>query len=440
MSAIRPILILLLLAQCSPEPREYVTPERNQRPEALLQLARLGGSGEDRVMDMGLDPSGLIHLVGYSNSRDGDLSGKTLTGNDYWLLSLDTDGKRIRSSTYGGSMDDKGQALVILPGGGVAMAGYAMSADGDASQNQGFHDNWILELDAAGEITWERSFGFPGHDHAYDIAPSGDGGYFVAGFLDVTASGGAGNKKYQGLTAHGVGEFWVNRLDAQGNLLWRNYYGGSNNDRAYAICPSPDGGAVLAGFTESADFDISASRGSYDFWILKIDAAGDLVWERTFGGSGVDIAYDVEALPGGGYLVAGQSISKDGDRSGSKGGSDAWLIKVSEQGALVWEQHYGTEGFDLVYDIAPAGQTGFLLCGSSRSQEANANTSNFWAFEVDVAGTLRWEQRLPGAGINELRAGVQLPDGRKLFAGSAQIGEQADGVLLEYDDGVNFRR
>lgn len=434
------LLLLFLLSNCSRELSYEDTPERKSKTDALVPLARLGGSGEDRVMDMALDASGVLQLAGYSNSSDGDLAGKATEGNDYWLLSLDADGHRIRSKSYGGSLDDKGQAIAILPGGAVAMAGYAMSADGDASQNQGSHDNWILKLNAAGGITWERSFGFSGHDHAYDIAPAVDGGFFVAGFLDVTASGGAGNKKDQGRTAHGVGEFWVNRLDAQGNLMWRRYYGGSNNDRAYAICSSPDGGAVLAGFTESDDFDISASSGSYDFWVLKINAVGDLVWERTFGGSGIDIAYDLEALPGGGYLVAGQSISRDGDRSDARGGSDAWLIKISEQGVLLWEKSYGTEGFDLVYDVAPAGETGFLLCGSSRNLEENTGSSNFWAFEVDATGELQWEQHYQGTGINELRAGVQLPDGRKLFAGSAQVGEQSDGILFEYDDGIKFRR
>lgn len=431
--------LVLLMVCCTPETTVSLVEDRSPVSDSLKALASLGGSGEDRIMDMVVDPAGTLYLAGYSDSRDGDLDHKPYEGNDYWLLMLDDDGELIRSLSYGGSMDDRGQALALNPGGGIALAGYAMSSDGDATNNEGFHDNWILELDMDGGVLWEQSFGFAGHDHAYDLLATSDGGYFIAGFLDVTASGGEGGKNPKSLTAHGVGEFWVNRLNSRGEVQWRSYFGGSNNDRAHAICHAPDGGAVMAGFTESDDFDISTSQGSYDFWLLKVDANGELVWENTFGGSGIDIAHDVEPVSGGGYLVVGQSISKDGDRSDSNGGSDAWVVCLDEQGELIWERSYGGAGFDLVYDIAPAGDK-YLLCGTSRSAEGSSESSAFWAFEIDKHGTLEWEAYHSGPGINEFRAAALLPDGRKVFAGSSKIGEGADAVLYEYDKGVKFRQ
>merc|ERR1711969_355080 len=113
-----------------------------------------------------------------------------------------------------------------------------MSKDGDASKNEGFHDTWFVKTNASGGIEWEKSYGFAGHDHSYSVLETADGGYFSAGFLDVTASGGAGNENVK----HGVGEFWGQKLDATGNLQWRNYFGGSNNDRSYKAIQTPDAG------------------------------------------------------------------------------------------------------------------------------------------------------------------------------------------------------
>ena len=127
------------------------------------------------------------------------------------------------------------------------LVGYSKSSDGDSSENRGQHDNWLIRTDPSGLIIWEKSFGFSGHDHAYNIIETSNGGLFFNGFLDVSASQGLGRKKIKSnnLSRHGVGEFWVHKIDMNGNLQWRNYFGGTNNDRSYDAIETSQGEFVI---------------------------------------------------------------------------------------------------------------------------------------------------------------------------------------------------
>ncbi len=310
-------------------------------------VANFGGSGEETPRAVIATDDGGFAILGYTNSTDGDLEGKALAVNDYWLLKLDGDGVMQWNKTYGGSKEDLGQSIAQTLDGGYILTGYAMSDDGDCTQNNGFHDNWILKLDALGTIQWQKSFGFSGHDHSYDIIQTDDGGFFFVGFLDITSARADGyTEKGNSLTRHGVGEFWGTKLDAEGTIEWRRYYGGTNNDRAHAVVQASDGGFVMAGFSESNDYDVSNSKGSYDFWVLKIDRMGNLVWERSFGGSGIEVSQDIAKTSDNAYVVTGSTFSTDKDVSKNNGASDVWLIKIDDQGGLLWENTLGGSGFD----------------------------------------------------------------------------------------------
>lgn len=238
------------------------------------------------------------------------------------------------TQTYGGSKDDRGHDVVQLSDGGYALIGYSMSADGDATLNQGQHDNWLIRTDSQGTLLWQKSFGFLGHDHAYNIITTSDGGLFFNGYLDVTASKGEGQegKVENKSSRHGVGEFWCHKLDKDGNLEWRRYYGGSNNDRSYDAIETKNGDFILVGATESQDVDVSDPKGGYDFWVLKINRSGELLWERSIGGSGYDTAKAVVETSTGDYLIAGQTYSQDFDILDPKGSSDILFAWVSPEG------------------------------------------------------------------------------------------------------------
>ncbi|WP_422349704.1 hypothetical protein [Flagellimonas sp.] len=367
-------------------------------------MISFGGSGEDTAQSVIQTSDGGYAVLGYSNSMDGDLAGKSTSVNDYWLLKLDQEGNLSWSKTYGGTKDDRGQSVIQTRDGGYAIVGYAMSDDGDGSNNEGFHDNWILKLDNSGNILWEKSFGFSGHDHSYDVVETADGGFFFSGFLDVTSSGGAGNEGKGGyLTRHGVGEFWGTKLDAQGNLEWRRYFGGTNNDRSYGVVQADDGGFVLAGASESDDFDITDPKGSYDFWVLKVSNQGELLWQQSFGGTGIDKAYGIAKTLDGGYVVTGNTFSADTDISKNNGESDVWLIKVSDTGALIWEKTYGGTAFDAAQSVSITAEGGLLIAGNSKSSDGDAlenqGENDLWIIKTDALGNIEYQQTFGGSGI-----------------------------------------
>ncbi|WP_273568827.1 hypothetical protein [Maribacter halichondriae] len=400
----------------------------------LDRVQSFGGSGEDTPRDVIGTSDGGYAVLGFSNSTDGDLQGKNLPVMDYWLLKFDSEGDLQWNKTYGGSGEDLGQSLIQTNDGGYALTGYAQSADGDGSNNNGFHDNWIIKLDASGTIEWERSFGFSGHDHSYDILQTEDGGFFFVGFLDITSARADGyTEKGGSLTRHGVGEFWGTKIDAQGDIEWRRYFGGTNNDRAHAVVQSEDGGFVMAGFTESNDFDIKNSRGSYDFWVLKIDNSGNLVWERSFGGSGIEIAYDISKTNDNGFVITGNTFSDDGDVSTSKGESDIWLIKIDDGGNLLWEKTYGGTQFDAAQSVQESADGGFIITGNSKSTDvdlmANVGENDLWLIKTDALGNLVWQKSFGGNAIDFGFDAVENAD-RSIIL----VGETSSTDFLEFQN------
>lgn len=368
-------------------------------------VKNFGGSGEETAQAIIMTTDGGYAVLGFSNSTDGDLDGKTMPVNDYWLLKLDAIGNLQWSKTYGGSKDDKGQSLVQTQDGGYALTGYAMSDDGDGSNNEGFHDNWIVKLDASGNIEWEKSFGFSGHDHSYDILQTEDQGLFFVGFLDITSARADGNTEKKGaLTRHGVGEFWGTKTDSKGNLEWRGYFGGSNNDRAHAVVQAEDGGFVMSGFTESDDFDINSSRGSYDFWVVKVDDKGNLVWKSSFGGSGIERAQDIANTDNDGLVIVGTTFSNDVDISKNNGESDVWLVKIDASGNMVWEKTFGGSKFDAAQSVSLSKDGGFIVVGNSKSEDkdvnANAGENDVWVIKTDANGNMIWQKTFGGAGLD----------------------------------------
>ncbi len=396
-------------------------------------IQNFGGSGAEKATSIIPASDGGFAVAGYTKSIDGDLSTKILAVNDYWLLKFDPQGELEWHRTFGGSKDDRGQAVIQTSDGGFAMAGYAMSSDGDGSNNEGFHDHWIIKLSSAGDLEWEKSFGYSGHDHAYDLVQTDDGGYFFSGFLDIVASGGAGSTKVgSSLTAHGVGEFWGTKIDSQGNIEWRKFFGGTNNDRSYGLVKSHDGGFIMTGFSESDDTDISNTKGSYDFWLVKVNGDGEFIWERSFGGTGIDVSYDIENTDDGAYVVVGHSFSTDKDVSENHGESDVWLIKVDEEGELIWERTYGGSAFDSANSVKLASDGGFLIAGNSRSSDQDLNTNmgenDMWMIKTDANGILEWQISVGGTGIDMgLDALEHGPDSYILVgeSGSPDFNEEA---------------
>src|SRR5690606_37437477 len=306
-----------------------------------------GGSGIDEAISVVEANDGNYMVLGNTRSFDGDITDKTGNDNDFWLLKISKTGEIIWSKTYGGSNDESAARITKTNDGGFLLSGYTTSNDGDVSGNEGFQDYWIVKIDASGTILWNKNFGFAGSDQAFKAFQTSDGGYFITGFFDVSASGGAGNDIQSGSgielqrgVLHGVGEFWGIKLDANGTKEWRRYFGGTNNDRSYDAWELEDGGFLMTGTSESIDFDKIDPKGSYDYCEVRITASGDLVWTKSFGGSEIDNSYPSIITQDGNYIMVGDSRRADQDVTSARGNADAWMVKFDDGGNMIWQKSF----------------------------------------------------------------------------------------------------
>lgn len=420
-------------------------PEEPINTDLTLAFTKVfGGSQEDTFRSVIATTDGGFAALGFSQSVDGDITDNSEQVNKYWLVKTDSNGNLQWSKTYGGSDDDRGEHLIQTTDGGYLLAGSSTSTNGDVTQNSGFYDHWIVKLDASGNIQWERSYGFSGSDQLFSVIQTTDGGYFTGGFLDVSASGGDGNNGFttntvtvnSRATEHGVGEFWGHKLDANGNLVWRRYFGGTNNDRVYQVIQAQDGGILMVGSSESNDFDVSDSRGSYDFWAVRVDAQGNLLWEQSYGGSEIDIAYAATASPDGGYLLAGDTRSEDQDISNLIGSADVWLVKIDDQGILQWQQTLGGTNFDTARSIINF-NNGYAFAGASRSADGDVTLNNgqndIWVVTTDAVGNILWQQSF-GGNNQDFAYGITNTQGALVITGDTQ---STNGDIVATQGGVD---
>ena len=334
----------------------------------LDYIKTFGGSNDDEANDIINTSDGGFMVIGSSKSSDGLIQKKIGSESDILLIKFDSNKSIEWVKNYGGSKDDRGQSVVEVSGIGYALLGYSMSNDGDASNNEGFHDNWVILIDSIGNIIWEKSYGFSGHDHAYNIIQTKDGNLFFNGFLDVTASRGLGSTEKVGRSIkHGVGEFWCHKIDLDGNILWRKYFGGTNNDRSYDSIETAEGDFIIVGSSESSDNDIGSPKGSYDIWVIKVSSKGDFLWERSYGGSKYETANSIIQSSDKKIHILGSTLSDDKDISFQMGSSDVYLLTIDSDGNLLSGQTFGGSNFDMGKKIEIDNKDNLWLTGYSRS-------------------------------------------------------------------------
>ena len=237
--------------------------------------------------------------------------------------------------TIGGSDDDIAHAVEQTSDSGYIVAGWTESTDGDITGNKGLEDFGIVKLSPLGDIEWQRTLGGSEPDLARSIKQTFDGGYIVAG-LTRSNNGDVLPRKYE------EPSFWIVKLTSSGVIEWQKIFGGGRWDYPFSIQQTKDSGYVIAGITSSFDGDVVGRNrynvDNHDFWVVKITSAGILEWQKSLGGSDEDMAESIQQTSDGGYIVAGHTVSTDGDVTMNKGGSDYWVVKLSSGGAIEWEK------------------------------------------------------------------------------------------------------
>lgn len=282
----------------------------------------LGGTYGDYANAIQQTTDGGYIVAGSTTSNNGDVSGNHgFFQDDAWIVKLNSTGSIQWQKCLGGANREVARAIKQTTDGGYIVACSASSNDGDVSVNRGLSDYWVVKLNSTGTIQWQKSVGGSGSDDAASIDQTADGGYVVAGYS--TSNNGDVSLN------HGYEDYWVVKLNSIGTAIeWQKCFGGINQDRATSVHQTTDAGFIVAGYTSSNDGDVTGYKGQADYWIIKLSNTGTLQWQKTLGGASMEEAQAVEQTSDGGYIIAGRSVSTDGDVTGNHGGFDFWVVKL----------------------------------------------------------------------------------------------------------------
>ncbi len=345
----------------------------------IIWETNLGGSDYDHAYSIQQTTDGGYIVAGTSESNDGDV-GENNGGYDYWIVKLDANGDLVWENNLGGSINESAKSIQQTTDGGYIVAGSSESNDGDIGENNGGYDYWIVKLDTSGGLVWETNLGGSSDDYVESIQQTIDGGYIVAGrSLSNDGDVGGNNGEY---------DYWIVKLDTNGDLVWENNFGGSSNDTTQSIVQTPDGSYIIAGISSSNDGDLGGNNGDKDYWIVKLDITGGLVWETNLGGSNWDFATSIQQTTDDGYIVAGGSDSTNGDVGGNHGDFDYWIVKLDTNGGLVWETNLGGSSNDTAYSIQQTTDGGYIVTGMTSSNDGdvggNYGNSDYWIVKLDA--------------------------------------------------------
>lgn len=315
---------------------------------------------------------------------------------------------------------------------------------------------------------WDRTLGGSGID-ILTVAlnnPTTSGGYIFGGSSNSLASAGS-NDKFE---AYGGNDYWVVKVTADGtNRYYKRAIGGSGEDRLASILPMSDGTMLLGGSSNSPAADMCKSqnaKGGYDYWIVKVDRNGNLIWDRVFGGTNEDHLTSMVATNDGGFLLGGisaslankvtpvignplggigsfqpQPISSDKSMNSCNGSYDYWIVKVDGNGKKQWDITLGNGGNDYLESVVKATDGGYLLAGYSLSEGLAGNKTaagkggyDYWVVKIDANGNKQWDKTFGGTQDDKLARPIAVFGGDYL-----RQGVQYAVVFHGFESGFLFR-
>ncbi|MDB5282297.1 MAG: hypothetical protein JWO06_1372 [Bacteroidota bacterium] len=390
---------------------------------------RYGGTGTDAFIVLSKTPDNGYILGGASIS---DTSGDktqpnrdpTLYYPDSWIIKIDSIGNKEWDKRFGGTGAENAVQLSPTFDGGYIFGGLTTSnVSFDVSQSgRGDNDYWLVKITAEGVKEWEKRFGGVGEDDLTIVKQTRDSGYIIGGFSWSPVSGDKSepNRDLTGISY----DYWVVKTDAQGNKIWDKTLGGTKNEFLNGIEQTSDGGYLVAGTTSSdsgGDKTQNNWRSGYEnYWIVKLDSAGNKIWDQRYGGTKGEDLFCMTKTKDGNFLLGGYSFSDiSGDKTqNNKGQNDYWILKIDSAGNKIWDRDFGATSSDMLYDVSNTADGGFLLAGNSTSTYANGDKSEdnlgnpqAWIIKTDSAGNKEWDKTiLIDSGAYNIKA-IQSNDG-----------------------------
>jgi hypothetical protein len=320
---------------------------------------------------------------------------------DFWLIKTDSNGNKIWDKTYGGEEADFTSFGQQTIDGGYIIVGRTHSFNVDKT------DIWLVKTDNLGNKVWDKTFGGTGWESASEVWQTNDGGYVVFGHTD---SFGAGYR-----------DMWLIKTDADGNILWDKTYGGTTDDWGYSIKQTNDGGYILAGGTFTSE-----TTNKFDIWLIKTDNSGEIIWDKTFGGSEDETAWSVQQTSDGGYIICG------GKDAGGIDNCDIWLLKTDSNGEILWEKIFGSHFSDRGYSVQQTTDGGYVIAGDAFVP----NKINGLLIKTDSNGEKEWSKTYGGYGTDITVHVQQTNDGGYILTGYEQTNmfQYLDLWLIKTDE------
>jgi len=291
--------------------------------------------------------------------------------------------------------------------GGFILGGYSGSGvSGDKTQpGWGQLDYWIVKLDAAGIKEWDKRFGGTEQDVLSSVEQTSDGGYIIGGY---SASQATGDKTQM---SRGLDDYWIVKTDSLGNKIWDKRYGGANDELLTMVLQTSDGGYIIAGYSGSGigGDKTTINKGLHDYWIVRTDSIGTVLWDKDFGGTDYDFLTNLLIANDGGFLLGGASSSPAGpDKSQNIwGANDVWIVKTDSLGNKQWDADYGGFDYDQVNSFSKTNDGGYILgCYSASGISGNKTqdtwgTGDVWLIKIDSAGNIQWDKDFGGTDIED---------------------------------------
>lgn len=323
--------------------------------------------------------------------------------------------------TYGGSFYDKAVSVTETHDGGYFVGGHSQSDNFDLENHYGFFDGWVIKLNHMGELQWKKSIGGRGEDFINSVIETDDHKYICIGHtnsvdFDITEN-------------YGHIDYWLVKFTEEGNIEWKKSIGGTSNDYAFSICKADNDHYIVAGYSESNDSLIVGNHGQFDALLLKIDGAGNLIEQKSYGGSRSDYAHSIIKTRDGGFVFVGYSNSEDLPGLTNKGGLDFWVVKLNKNGELQWQNTFGGTLDESAKSVVQSSDGSFVIAGETYSHDYDAienhanfdnpNNRDYLIVKIDSLGQKIWSRCYGGLKNEYARSILQMVDGEYLVVGES---------------------
>ncbi len=326
----------------------------------------------------------------------------------------------IAFSKYFGGNRGEAKSIQKTTDGGYIVAGFAENAPPETTNYHGNWDGFVVKLNAAFELEWANCYGTTNAETISRIKQTSDGGYIFVGNAYVHyANSTVGTTEY---------DYWIVKTDASGTIQWEQKYGGSKEDRACSIDETTNGEYVVSGWSGSTDGVNGTNYGYVDYWLVKLDTNGNIILNKKYGGSDDDHGYAAVVNNDGSIVMAGESFSENNQVTCTNPiicESSFWIFKTNTLGNIVWSKcvgsHYsGANYFNRPYNILKTSDDGYIVIGRGwdSSIENTYGASDFWAVKYDSNGDQQWRGHYGGSGQDEAYSVRQTTDGGYVLVGS----------------------